>query len=61
MRNLLKIKALDINENDNELTAMAKGGVKGWLVGTLYLGALVVTTAAIGNYMKRKGASNGDR
>lgn len=56
---LIEIEALKPNENDNEFTAMAKGGVNAWIMGTLYLGVLVGTTAIIGKHIKSKEKTNG--
>lgn len=53
-KNLLKIKALELNEKDNGFTAFAKGGARGTINTTLINCAIVGVALVIGKYKQNK-------
>ena len=53
MKNVFKIKGLELNDKDNALTAAAKGGFSALIPGSLALGALWGTVMVIGKLINR--------
>lgn len=44
----INLKALELNENDNIMTAMAKGGLEGTINGAINFGALCGVLLVVG-------------